>query len=234
MKRAQAVSKRLAACYGVPEFDEPPLGNHKDPLDELMFIILTLKTNDANYRRVFESVKMEFPTWNEALEAPLVRLRRVIKPAGLSNQKAPRIKSILRKLKKVHGSLSLDFLKSMPDGQVERFLDDLPGVGQKASHCVMMYSLDRDAFPVDTHTARICRRLGLIDLSVSTKRAQKLLPPLIPKKVRRSLHVNLVRHGRAVCTPRNPRCGECCLKRLCSTYQREHDQIRSRTASNHQ
>jgi len=215
MKVVREVHDRLAEEYGHPVFDPPLLGNRADPLDELMFIILTLKTNDANYSRVFHALKNAYPTWQDVLDAPMARLRRVIKPAGLSNQKTPRIKSILRTIKRRTGALSLEFLQNRPSDEIEEFLDQLPGIGLKAARCVMMYSFGREVFPVDTHTARICRRLGWIDASVSTKRAQKLLPPLVPPGVRRALHVNLVIHGRDTCTQKKPRCGECCLADLC-------------------
>ena len=215
MGAAQLAHERLEKEYGKPHFDRPPLGNRTDRLDELIFIVLTLKTNDANFSRVFDSLKEAFPTWQSVLDAPVEALKEVIKPAGLSNQKAPRIKAILETVKKRSGDLSLGFLEALSDTDLESFLDDLPGVGLKAARCVMMYSFDRQVFPVDTHTARICRRLGWVDASVSTKRAQKLLPPLVPPSIRRSLHVNLVLHGRAACTPSKPKCGDCCLLDLC-------------------
>lgn len=72
---------------------------------------------------------------------PLTQLRALIKDAGLSRQKAPRIKANLRKIKRDFGNISLDQLRRRPDAEVEQYLTSLPGVGVKTAKCVMMYSL---------------------------------------------------------------------------------------------
>jgi endonuclease III len=180
-----------------------------------MFILLSLKTNDRNYQATYRALRNSYPSWDEVADAPMSKLKRVLRPAGLSNQKAPRIRAILRELRNNSGRVSLDFLAQLSDQDAERYLTSLPGVGLKAARCVLMYSFDREVFPVDTHAVRIARRLGWIGGEISDKQAQRVVQHLVPPRLRRSLHVNLIRHGRAVCRAASPDCDVCCLRSIC-------------------
>lgn len=95
------------------------------------------------------------------------------------------------------------------------FLTHLPGMGPKSAFCVMMYSLKVDVFPVDVNVQRIAERMGAIPHRLKHYQAQKRLPSLIPAGRSRELHIAMVAHGREVCLPRNPKCGECCIRDLC-------------------
>lgn len=200
------------------QYGTPDLGNLEDPLDELVFIVTTLKTNHANYMPVFQALRREFPTWDLVLSASLDRLKKVMKPAGLSNQKAPRLVVILQKIKNDHGALSLQWLNRLDDEAVERYLTSLKGLGKKGARCIMLYSLGRKVLPVDTHTVRIFKRLGLLDEAVSEKRAQDIIQFAVPPDVRKPLHVNILVHGRLTCLARRPLCDQCCINTKCSYF----------------
>ncbi|MEZ5304792.1 MAG: endonuclease III domain-containing protein [Verrucomicrobiales bacterium] len=105
------------------------------------------------------------------------------------------------------GKLSLADLRRLPDGEVEAFLTSLKGVGKKVARCVMMYSLDRQVFPVDTHCWRIARRLGWVRPTQKdghcSERDMDRLQERIPPARRYSLHVNMVSLGRGFCLTSN-------------------------------
>src|SRR5690606_32237692 len=119
--------------------------------------------------------------------------------------------------KAAFGGVTLEPLKSLTDEDAETFLRSLPGVGPKAARCVLMYSLGRDVFPVDSHCRRVLARLGFVPKKVDRKAANDFLQALVPREIRYNLHVNLVHHGRAVCLPSLPNCGHCPLADLCPT-----------------
>jgi endonuclease III len=91
----------------------------------------------------------------------------------------------------------------------------LPGVGVKTARCVMLYSLDRKVFPVDTHSIRLFENLGIISSPLRFEYAQDPLQQLVPLDLRYSLHVNAVAHGRETCVPRAPKCDVCPIADLC-------------------
>jgi len=208
--RAGRVTKRLEAAYGSPR-----LGNKDQPLDELIFIVLSQMTTGPSYERVFERLKTQLPSWDELESFSVSRIATVIGDAGLVNQKAPRLLAIARRLKKDFGRVTLDDLHDMPDADCLAYLRSLPGVGIKTAKCVMMYSLGKSVLPVDTHTARLGLRLGLVDNALSRENLAAGLEESIAPGDRYAFHVNAVAHGRQVCRATHPRCGECPIRSMC-------------------
>lgn len=194
--------------------------NLKDPLDELLFIICSTKTGEASYRRTFRSLKETFPTHLRIAEAPAEYIARPIVSGGLSNQKAQAIRDLFDIIVEKFGEPTLKSLRKMSDEDAEAFLLSLPGVGKKVARCVLMYSLGRQVFPVDTHCWRIARRLGWVRPTQKDKhcapRDMDRLQSKIPPALRYSLHVNVISLGREICTPSAPHCDECPISTLCS------------------
>lgn len=210
MQRLEEIDKRLTV-YGNDRH-----GNLNDPLDELIFIILSVQTESYLFRKTFESLKQKFPSWEKMAEASEEEIAEPIKRGGLARKKAAQIKKALKKILDERGSLSLKFLRRKSDEEVFQFLTSLPGVGVKTAKCIMMYSLDRPVFPVDTHVWRISRRLGLTPAVPKPNDRQELeLEQVIPEELRYRLHVNMVSHGQLTCTTYNPKCDVCVLADIC-------------------
>jgi endonuclease III len=193
--------------------------NKRNPLDELLFIICSTQTTETSYRRTFRDLRREFPTFGHLAEAPAEYLEKPLAPGGLSNQKAKAMRQIFDAIEEKFGRLTLSPLREHEDHEAEAFLTSLPGVGKKVARCVMMYSLDRDVFPVDTHCWRITRRLGWVRPTTSdghcSERDMDRLQDKIPPHLRFTLHVSFVSFGREVCTATRPKCGKCPLARQC-------------------
>ena len=214
MEIIRRISAILESAYGCPEF-----GPNEGALDELVLTILSQNTSAANYRRAYTSLKARFGSWDDVRKADTAEIEDAIRAGGLARIKAPRIKRVLNDIHDLRGSTNLDFLADMPDKEARDFLMRFDGIGIKTASCVLMFSLGRAVFPVDTHVHRISRRLGLIASSVSAESAHDVLQAMIPDELVYSLHVNLVTHGRRVCKAQNPKCGDCCLLILCPCGQ---------------
>ncbi len=193
--------------------------NLKNPLDELLFIMCSTKTGEASYRSTFRALKETFPTHLHIAEAPAEYIARPIASGGLSNQKSKAIRNLLDIIVVRFGEPSLKALRAMGDEEAEEFLLSLPGVGRKTARCVLMYSLGRQVFPVDTHCWRIARRLGWVRPTQKDKhcapRDMDRLQTKIPPELRHSLHVNMISLGREICTPRAPKCEICPIAKRC-------------------
>jgi endonuclease III len=213
-RKAHRITTILHQTYGSPDHN-----NKTDPLDELIFIILSLMTTHPSFNRVYDHLKEEVGSWENLLRMPLRRIKSLIKDAGLSHQKGPRIKAILKKAKADFGEVSLSALHQMSDAEAEEYLTSLPGVGLKAAKCVMMYSLGRKVLPVDTHVWRVARRLGLVDKHIPYPKIHNALEKVVPPEDRYSFHVNALTLGREVCLSLRPKCPICPVKRLCSFYK---------------
>ena len=110
--------------------------------------------------------------------------------------------------------IDLSWLRDAPRDEAIDFLTSLPGVGRKTAACVLLFSFDRPEIPVDTHVHRVGGRLGLIRDRASFDQAHDEILRVVDPEDAYELHINLIRHGRAVCRPR-PRCEECALRRMC-------------------
>jgi len=208
----RVVERRLREQYGQPRHH-----NKRDPLAELVFILLSTQTREAEYRRTFTALWSRYRSWRKVLDAPSAELEELIRFGGFARRKVALLKSLLQTVRDDCGDVSLRFLRGMPDDEAERYLTALPGVGPKTARCVMMYSLDRDVLPVDTHVWRIAGRLGWHSGGKHPEhRASRELEQSIAPRLRSSLHVTMVAHGRAVCRA-SPRCEACALSDLCPT-----------------
>ena len=191
------------------------LGNKEDPLDELIFVILSGKTQESTYCATFQALKERYPSWSEAHEASPEEIEAVIRFGGLAKKKSLAISRLLSAISERVGRVDLSWLMTLDDRTAYDFLCGLPGVGPKTARCVLVYSLNRPVFAVDTHVARIMYRLGCSRHRRLTDRVQERIEALVPPDIRFSLHVNLVLHGRSICTAQWPQCGACVLADLC-------------------
>jgi endonuclease-3 len=210
------VHRRLLESYGAPTWRP-----HLDPVSELVSTILSQNTNDRNRDVAFERLRARLPTWEEVRDSDVDTVIEAIRPAGLANQKGPRIQGALRLITQERGELDLDFLADWPVDEAKAWLSGIKGVGPKTVAIVLLFSLGRPAFPVDTHVHRVTKRLGLIDQRVSREKAHDELEQLVPPEDYYAFHLNVIRHGRRVCTSRKPDCEACVLRDLCDFYREQ-------------
>ena len=209
--KLRSVDRLLEKEYGTPK------RRRIDPLDELILTILSQNTNDRNRDRAFSAMRQAFPTWEDVMNAPRARLEKVLRPGGLAKTKSGRIQKILRSIAK-RGPLNLDYLRRLPTEGVETILESFDGVGPKTARCVLLFSLGREAFPIDTHIFRVLKRVGIIPAGMNAAKAHQYVPQLVPEGRSYVLHLNIIRHGRTVCHARNPDCEGCVIRRHCAYY----------------
>jgi endonuclease III len=208
------IIQNLRAVYGVPRRER-----YRDPLDCLIETILSQSTSNNNSRRSYADLKARFPTWELARRARTLSIEAAIRAGGLARQKSARIKNLLNQIHNSRGSLDLSFLRAIRLEEAVRFLVSFKGVGPKTAACTLLFACNRPVFPIDVHIFRIARRLGLLLEKCSDEQAHRIMGELIPARRYYEAHINLIRHGRSVCRPTNPRCEACCLVDYCTYYQ---------------
>lgn len=213
-KPLRYIIQNLERAYGVPHNERA-----SDPLDMLIAIILSQATSDTNSHHTFAALKKRFPTWDKALRARTETIAAIIRAGGLANQKAAVIKHVLRQIKDEHGTLDLSFLHEMNAEEAVKYLSQFRGIGPKTIACTLLFACRKDVFPLDTHIFRILRRVGLIPQKCTDARAHQIMDAVVPRGKFYSLHVNLVRHGRTLCRPRDPLCEKCPIVEYCDYGQ---------------
>lgn len=209
-----SIFRLLNETYGRPVWR-----SHGPPLDELIGTIISQATADINTGRAFAELTSRFPDWESVMTAPAQEVVAAIHSAGLANVKGPRIQNALRHIHRERGELSLDFLADMPLDEALAWLTAIEGVGPKTASIVLLFSLGRPAFPVDTHVHRVTGRLGLIPPGTDARKAHLILTHLGAPETYYPMHINLIRHGREICRSRTPQCPICPLQDLCDYYR---------------
>lgn len=212
-RRIRRIAELLAKEYGPKAWRKGG-----DPLSELIKTILSQNTTDTNSLRAFQSLRERFPTWPQVNRAGVQEVADAIRRGGLAQIKARRIKEVLAQICGVYPDCGLSFLSDWSTKRIRDFLAGFTGVGEKTIACVLLFSLNRPVMPVDTHVLRVSKRLGLLPLQATAEKAHRLLQTAVSEDLVYSLHLNLIEHGRAICKARNPACGRCVLRRVCSAH----------------
>lgn len=165
-------------------------------LDSLISTLLSQSTAEANSRRAFVSLKARFQSWEEVLKADSKAVEDAIRCGGLAETKASRIRNILDTLLKERGKLSLEHLRNMPVDKIKAELYRFKGVGPKTVACVLMFHLNQDDFPVDTHVYRITKSLGWLPEEANREKAYLHLNSRIPNDLKFDLNCLLITHGK--------------------------------------
>lgn len=200
-ERARKILRRLLARY-----PEPRLALHyRNPLELLVAVILSAQCTDARVNEVTRTLFQKYRTARDYAEADPARLEQDIRPTGFYRNKARALIACCRKLVSDFG------------GQVPRereALLTLPGVGRKTANMVLGNAFGIPGIAVDTHVARVAKRLGLVN-SDDPLEIEQALMALFPRTDWVAASNALILHGRETCTARHPRCGECVLEDLC-------------------
>ncbi len=209
-RRLAAILRRLDASYGPPSAPR-----RLPPLDELILTILSQHTSDVNRDRAYADLRRRFRTWEDVADAPAGAIGVAIRRGGLGPTKAARIRATLRELRRASVPLDDRALTGLSAEDTWERLRSLPGVGPKTAACVLLFSLGEPYFPVDTHVHRVAKRLGLVPAKATAEQAQEILQRAVPPADVYALHMQLIRHGRAICRAPRPLCEQCVLLDLC-------------------
>ncbi len=180
--------------------------NFTNPLELLIATILSAKCTDAKVNQVTVELFKRYRTPEQYANANLAELRRLIRPLGTYRRKAKFIKECCKAIVK-------KFNSKVPKTMEE--LLSLPGVARKTANIVLSNAYGIvEGIAVDTHVARLSRRLGLTENKVPEKIEQDLMK-VVPKEDWFKINYLLIDHGRMVCKSIKPMCSRCVLKEIC-------------------
>ncbi|HEX9250932.1 MAG TPA: endonuclease III [Ignavibacteriaceae bacterium] len=214
--KIQKINSLLIEHFGIP----PRRKKLPSPLDAIIGTILSQNTNDKNSYQAYRNLKDNFKNWDELTLLKASEIEKYIRVAGLGRQKSNAIYQLLQSLKRRQKSVSLNYIKTKPDVEILEELTSYNGVGVKTASCVLLFSLDRNICPVDTHVHRTLNRIGLVKTNSPEKTFYEILNK-IPDGTAHSFHTNLIRLGREICKSTNPNCSYCPLLKICK-YEKKN------------
>lgn len=211
-------SERNSGLLLDAEINGEDLGSTESVLDGLVSTILSQNTTDVNSQKAFASLKSAFPTWKDVLAAESKQVEEAIRCGGLAPSKTACIKNLLDSLFKKRGNLCLEYLRDLSVEEIKAELSHFKGIGPKTVACVLMFNLQRDDFPVDTHVLQIAKTIGWLPLMANLEKAYLHLNSHIPNHLKFELNCLLFSHGKvcrqcskvAGCKPKKESCENPC------------------------
>jgi endonuclease III len=201
-RRAIAIAAALAEAY-------PDAGcslNYQDPFELLVATVLSAQCTDERVNRVTPALFDRCPTPQALAAIPQEELERLIRSTGFFRNKAKNLIGAAKVIVEQHGGV-------LPGTMGE--LLRLPGVARKTANVVLGNAFGvSEGFVVDTHVARLARRMGLSEQEDPSKIEADLMATF-PRETWTALGHRLIHHGRAVCSARKPSCRECPVAELC-------------------
>ena len=185
------------------------------PFETLVETILSQNTTDRNSHAAMVKLRRRYKINPRALAKARIRdLTPCIKQAGLYRSKGPRIKAVSRIIRDQYGGRLAPIL-NQPYGKAKDELMALPGVGPKTADILLAFVAKNPIIPVDTHIARVTKRLGIARANANYEQIRLPLEALIPPRKRIPWHLSIISFGRAVCRAPRPRCAICPVNKLC-------------------
>lgn len=187
----------------------------KNPVCELEFnkdyelliaTILSAQTTDKRVNNVTKVLFKKYPSIEALSKASISDIESIIKEIGTYHKKAIFVKEIATRLVN-------DNIKVLPNNR--KYLESLPGVGRKTTNVFLSVIYNEPAIAVDTHVARVSKRLGLVNESDTVDIIEKKLMKKVPKERWSRTHHQFVLFGRYYCKAKNPICNNCKLKDIC-------------------
>jgi endonuclease-3 len=187
--------------------------------ESLIITVLSQNTSDNNAIKAFNRLKNTIKVTPENIaNADIETIKNAIKPGGLYNIKAERIKNIAKIiLDRFNGNL--DFILDYPLEVARNKLLEIPGIGKKTADVLLTrIHTYRKIIPIDTHMNRISKRLGLVDDKADYDEIQKALINFFPDDLRERGSALLWLLAKYTCKAQKPKCIECLLKDICRYY----------------
>lgn len=211
-RRAIAIDDRLIEAYP----DARCALDFTTPFELLVATVLSAQTTDVRVNQLTPELFGRWPTAARLAEANPADVEEVVRPLGMQRQRAKALVGLSAAL--VESDFSDDDVAAgrVPDDA--QALEALPGVGRKTAHVVLGNAFGTPAITVDTHVARLAKRLGFTR-GTTPLAIERSLAGLFPPERWTNLCHRLITHGREVCHARRPACGQCVLADLCPSAE---------------
>ena len=212
---SEVIAKKIAKILD-EYFPDPPVPlDHKDPFTLLIAVLLSARCTDKRVNLVTPQLFHLADTPQKMSKISLETIQEIIRPCGLSPQKAKAISSLSKDIISLHrGTVPCNF----------EALEALPGVGHKTASVVMSQAFGHPAFPVDTHIQRLAKRWGLSE-GKNVKQIEADLKKAFPKKSWNKIHLQMIYFGRNYCPARRHSPKNC---PICSRLARNSQAFPSR------
>jgi endonuclease III len=205
ISKVYAIVKNEFAQHHMPVVDLIQFQTN-DPFKVLVTTILSARTKDETTAQAAQRLFFEISTLNDLKKLSVQAIEKLIYPVGFYRNKA------------VYLNQLPDAVSTLFNGIIPHTVEELvklPGVGRKTANLVVAVAFDKPAVCVDIHVHRICNRLGYVSTKTPFETEMKLRE-ILPVTYWTTINSYLVSFGQHLCTPINPHCNVCPIKKYCN------------------
>lgn len=186
--------------------------NHHNAFELLIAVVLSAQTTDKRVNMVTPDLFRQYPNSKLLGNANFEDVAVLIRSIGLYRNKTLNIIALSKELED-------RFMGIVPNNR--RDLMSLSGVGRKTANVVLAVAYDVPTFAVDTHVARIAKRLGLAKYSDDVETIERKLCRKIDRQLWNKSHHQFIFFGRYFCKAIKPECEQCPLSDICKKTRYE-------------
>ena len=180
--------------------------DYNEDYELLIAIVLSAQTTDKRVNKVTKVLFDKYPSLESLSNAHILDIEDIIREIGTFRRKSVYVRDIAKRLID-------DGYGHVPNDR--KYIESLPGVGRKTANVFLSNIYDVEAIAVDTHVARVSKRLGLVNKNDDVSMIEKKLEKKIPNDRWGKTHHQLVLFGRYNCKAIKPLCGDCKIKDIC-------------------
>ena len=185
--------------------------NYTKDYELLISVMLSAQTTDKRVNEVTSVLYKKYDTLEKLASADVNDIINIIRPIGTFYKKSSNVIEIAKRLiNECNGKVIND----------REYLESLPGVGRKTVNVVLANLYNEALIAVDTHVARVSKRLKLVYNNDDVLTIEKKLNKKFSKEYLGRLHHQLVLFGRYYCKAQNPICNTCSLSNMCRYYKK--------------
>ena len=203
-----------------------PRADHPDPSrrgSSFMVLIQTIISQRTTLEKEIQAGSQLFAKYQnpkEIANASIEEIASLIKPAGMSENKAKAIIKVSKEiLKRYKGDI--DALKELPLQEVREKLMTLPRVGHKTADCLLLWSFNKSILPVDINVYKVSKRLGLVSEKANRETTRAVIEELLNHDIKllKKAHIYLLALGKFYCKV-TPMCDECPVTQWCKHFSK--------------
>ncbi len=201
----KAISKKIIKLLSQRYGSINPDLKYIDLYQLTIAVVLSAQTTDKQVNSVTPILFGKYPDFKSLSGAKIKEITKIIRSTGFYRNKSKNIIELSKIITKQHKGI-------VPDNMKE--LIKLPGIGRKSANVILSIGFKKPALAVDTHVARITKRLGYT-LSHNPVEVERDVTAIIPRTDWIKAHLLFIKHGREICKARKPLCRECAVNSLC-------------------
>ncbi|GAA3519002.1 hypothetical protein GCM10022234_13160 [Aeromicrobium panaciterrae] len=207
VRRARRVNRVLAETYPDARCEL----DFTNPFELLIATVLSAQTTDRRVNAITPILFAAYPDAFALAAADVDAVETILKPTGFFRAKTKSVLGLSAALVERH--------EGVVPGNLEELVK-LPGVGRKTAFVVLGNAFGIPGLTVDTHFARLIRRLGWVppEIAADPVKAEHAVGALFPRRDWTMLSHHLIWHGRRRCHAKKPACGACPVAQWCPAF----------------